>query len=159
MDGEVLQKAMVGKRHSRVVARLIHLLMQYAERTGASIDVDTELRHLRREDEWVFLPDVSVTRSARLADLDESSAAPVEVLPDFAIEVLSPDDRPGQVAQKIARYMQAGVPLLWVVDPDAQQVTAWTPAGSPETVGSDGILDASPVLDGFEVEASRLFEA
>lgn len=158
MDGGSLQKAIAGKRHSRVVARLIHLLMQYAERTGAAIDVDTELRHLRREDEWVFLPDVSVTRSERLAGVDEASAAPIEVLPDFAIEVLSPDDRPGQVAQKIARYMQAGVPLLWVVDPDAQQVTAWTPGGAPETVGSDGQLDASPVLDGVEVEASLLFE-
>lgn len=158
MDGEVIQKAMVGKKHSRLVARLVHLLMSHMDRTQAG-DVDTELRHLFREAEWVFLPDVSVTLRERLADVDVESCAAVEVMPDFAIEVLSPDDRPGRVARKVTHYMQAGVRLLWVVDPDEREITVWRAGEAPIAVTPPGTLDGAPVLPDLVVDLDELFAA
>lgn len=155
MDGEVLQKPMVGKNHSRAVSELIYLLKSYL-RTNPIADVDTELRHLDRGSDWVFLPDVSVTLKSRLGNADYSANLPVEILPDFAIEVLSPDDRPGTITRKIARYMQAGVRLLWVVDPEARQLTAWRPGASPETFDADDTVSAAPVLPGFAVRVGNL---
>lgn len=107
MDGEVIQKAMVGIEHSRVVARLIQFLMNYMDATG-EVYIDTELRYLERNTGWVFLPDVSVTLRKRLEGVSFEENSPVEVLPDFAIEVLSPDDRPGRVARKVTHYREAG---------------------------------------------------
>lgn len=156
MDGEVLQKPMVGKNHSRAVAELIYLLKSYL-RANPIADVDTELRHLDRASDWVFLPDVSVTLASRLGGSAVSND-PVEVLPDLAIEVLSPDDRPGAITRKIARYMQAGVPLLWVVDPEARQLTAWRPGASPETFGADDSVSAAPLLPGFALKVGDLCE-
>jgi Uma2 family endonuclease len=118
-------------------------------------DVDTELRHVDRANHWVFLPDVSVTVQSRLHDVDPS-INPVEVLPDVAIEVLSPEDRPGAITRKIARYMQAGVPLLWVVDPEARQLTAWRPGASPQTFGADDTVSAAPILPGFSLRVGDI---
>jgi Uma2 family endonuclease len=43
-------------------------------------------------------------------------------------EVLSPSSRRHDRFTKRRRYQQAGVPLYWIVDADAQQVEVWTPA-------------------------------
>jgi Uma2 family endonuclease len=42
---------------------------------------------------------------------------PVLECPDLAIEVVSPEDEPGELLDKIADYIAAGIPYLWVVDP------------------------------------------
>ena len=60
IDGEVVQKAMPGPKHSKMVAELIYLLMSFL-RDRNDVDVDTELRHIRRDEEWTFLPDISLT--------------------------------------------------------------------------------------------------
>jgi Uma2 family endonuclease len=42
---------------------------------------------------------------------------PVLERPDLAIEILSPDDEPAEMLDKIADYIAAGIPHIWVVDP------------------------------------------
>ncbi len=51
----------------------------------------TELRHVQDDEQRIYLPDVSVTLKGRLPKGQQRG--PVEVSPDFAVEVLSPDDR------------------------------------------------------------------
>ncbi len=106
---------------------------------------------------WVFIPDVSVTLRERLAGRFFKENKPVDVLPNFAIEVLSPDDRPGRVTRKIAHYMQSGVRLLWFIDPEEQEVTAWRPGETPESVSAPGTITANPVLPDLSVELTDLF--
>jgi Uma2 family endonuclease len=36
---------------------------------------------------------------------------------DLVVEVVSPGDRPGEVAAKVAEYLAAGVRLVWVLEP------------------------------------------
>ena len=156
IDGEVIQKPLVGKRHSRMVAELIIELGTYLRQTGEA-SVDTELRHLRREDDWVFLPDISITLRTHPQPVPAETLDPVEVMPDFAIEVLSPDDQPGRVTQRIAHYMRAGIPLLWVIDPEGERVTVWRPGEAPSDLAAPAIVTGAPVLPSFELDLSTLF--
>lgn len=157
IDGEVVQKAMPGPRHSKMVTELIYLLMSFL-RDRNDIDVDTELRHLRRDEEWTFLPDISVTlRARRGKSAGAMGNEPIEVMPDFVIEVLSPDDQSGRTAQQISHYMDAGVRLLWLVDPDIERVSVWMPGAPGRDVAPPATLSAAPVLDGFEVDLRSLF--
>ncbi len=156
MDGEVCQKPMPNRAHSALVARLIHMLMTYQD--GNDIfHIDTELRHADIEHAWVFLPDVSVTLKSRLADPPGSSSNPVEVLPDFAIEILSPEDRPGMVTRKITFYRRAGVTLLWIVDPETETITVWERGAEPFEAASDRPLSAAPTLPDFTLDIPALF--
>jgi Uma2 family endonuclease len=61
-------------------------------------------------------------------DRKQRSRGPVEVPPDFAIEVLSPGDYPGRVLEKADFYMRSGTELLWIVDPELESVTVYGPA-------------------------------
>ncbi|MGH2632513.1 MAG: Uma2 family endonuclease, partial [Tepidiformaceae bacterium] len=122
IDGEVVQKSMPSYSHGTIVGELMIELGTYLRRTGEARAIP-EMRHLHREDEWVFLPDISVTLHSRLTTPPADLRGPIEILPDLAIEVLSPDDQPGRVSQKIAHYMGSGVRLLWVVDPEDERIT------------------------------------
>ena len=42
--------------------------------------------------------------------------------PDLAVEVISPNDLATEIDQKVAEYLGAGVPLVWVVHPEARAV-------------------------------------
>ena len=49
--------------------------------------------------------------------------------PDLAIEILSPNDRPGETHRKIGDYFGAGTRLVWVIDPSTEQVVVHHPDG------------------------------
>jgi len=64
----------------------------------------------------VRVPDIASVRADRL---------PTEPItgfflgpPDLAAEVRSPSDRPGEMADKIAMYLEVGVQVVWDVDPE-----------------------------------------
>lgn len=157
MDGEVYEKPVGGLKHAAIIAFLVTELTIYLRRTREA-RVDPELRHAHRAADWVFLPDISVTRRERrpvpAADLPNGA---VETLPDLAIEVLSPDDRFSRVTRKVAHYMESGVRLLWVVDPEAETVTVFRPGDPPAVFSAPEKLPAAPVLESFELDLEALF--
>jgi hypothetical protein len=44
----------------------------------------------------------------------------IERAPDLIVEVLSPNDRWGEVTQKLHEYFSIGVRLVWVADPETR---------------------------------------
>jgi Uma2 family endonuclease len=42
---------------------------------------------------------------------------PVLVRPDLVIEIVSPDDKLLEIAEKIGDYQAAGIPHIWIADP------------------------------------------
>ncbi len=47
--------------------------------------------------------------------------------PVLAVEILSPSDTVEEINRRIKAYLQAEVPLVWVVDPDLQTLTVHRP--------------------------------
>jgi Uma2 family endonuclease len=73
-------------------------------------------------------------------------------------EILSPEDRPGEVLSKVGEWLEAGVRLVWVIDPDRRVASVYRDDGSVMTVPSDGDVDGGAVLPGFSFQLSELFE-
>lgn len=157
MDGEVIEKPMPNYTHGTLVGVLMQLLRNYLDRTREA-RVVTEVRHLEDDEEWVFLPDVSVTRRERRGP-PSANAQPEAVMPDLAIEVLSPDDRPGRLQRKIAHYMRSGVSILWVIDPADETLTVWRPGEMPLDFAAPAKVSAQPVLQSFELDLQQLFDS
>ena len=53
----------------------------------------------------------------------------VLVRPDLMIEIISPDDKPAELLEKIAEYQAAGIPHIWVVDPYQRTIIEADQAG------------------------------
>jgi Uma2 family endonuclease len=157
IGGEVVQKMAPTWNHGLLVARLIYLLETYAQGTKEA-DIVTEARHAARAEQTVYLPDINVTLRERLPrDLAVFSRGAMEVPPDLAIEVLSPDDRPGRVLERIEFYLRIGVRLVWIVDPDRETVTVCRPAEAPSIHRAPETIDALPVLGDFRLDLAGLF--
>ena len=70
-------------------------------------------------------------------------------MPDLAVEVLSPDDRSRDILDKVGEYLQAGVPLVWVIDPKRRTAAAYRSLTDVRTLGPDDALDGADVVPGF----------
>ena len=78
------------------------------------------------------IPDVSIVLGPR-------PAGQILMSPPFiAIEILSKDDRMGQMQERIDDYLKFGIRYVWVIDPGTRRAWIYTQEGSHEA--KDGIL-------------------
>lgn len=111
---------------------------------------------LSRNPDTVVAPDIGYFRADRCPDgLPDRGFLPHP--PDFAVEVVSPSDEKGDVDRKIGLYRRAGVPLVWLVDPQQRTVTVYCAGQDPEVIGEAGTLDGGTVLPGFTLEVRAIF--
>jgi Uma2 family endonuclease len=111
---------------------------------------------LSRDPDTLVAPDVAFIARQRIpADFSFDHFFPVP--PDLAVEVLSPSNRPGQVAEKVRLYQEAGVPLIWVVDPRKQSVTVHRLGQESLVAGVETDLDGAEILPGLRLAVAELF--
>jgi Uma2 family endonuclease len=157
--GRIIPKPMPTWFHSRLASRLVAYFEAYFDKVDEGYS-NVELRHAARDEGRSYVPDVSVTRWDKApATLAERRHGAIQTLPDLAIEITSPDDRPTRIADKLAFYLRAGVPLVWIVDPDERTIAVYAPGSPPKMFSAGDVLDARPVLSEFSLPVSDLFAA
>jgi Uma2 family endonuclease len=110
---------------------------------------------LRRNPDTVRGPDVSFYSITRQPNPPEDY---FEIPPDLAVEVLSPDDRRGRVRDKIREYVAAGVPLVWLVDPETRTVLEYRGSLRGTEYDEADTLDGGDVLPGFTCRVADFFQ-
>lgn len=154
--GELVEMAPPGFDHGDIASELISRLRMYAREHDLG-RVSTESGFLLEHDpDLVLAPDVAFVRADRLPPRDERRGY-LPLAPDLVVEVISPSDRAGQVLAKVNLYLTSGVPLLWLVDPEAQTVTVFTPDSPARVLSAPDTLTGGEVLPGFELPIHELF--
>lgn len=100
--------------------------------------------------------DVAIFTDKTLAA--SGNATYIEGLPELAVEVVSPSDQHSKVKLKVDAYLEAGVPLVWVIDPCFQTVAIHTDGKAPSVISGDDIVSGDDLLAGFSVPASQFFK-
>lgn len=146
--GVLLVREPAGYQHGHVAMRLGAAMHRHAEINGLGRVFAAETGFtIARQPDTVRAPDVSFISSGRLPHPPPRGFA--ELAPDLAVEVLSPDDRPGDVLEKIADWLKAGTRLVWVVDPVRHTARVYRADGTEAMVEQNGILHGEDVLPGF----------
>jgi Uma2 family endonuclease len=146
VDGEI-RVSPAGTRHGEVSAKLLARLTLFVERheAGHVFDSSTGFRLPKGN---VRAPDVSFVARGRFeGDVPPDGFSPVP--PDLAVEVLSPDDRSRQLLDKLGEYLDAGVRLVWVVDPRSRSASTYRSLLDVRRLGTADALDGEDVLPGF----------
>jgi Uma2 family endonuclease len=112
---------------------------------------------LARDPDTVRGPDLSFVARERLSNFNERRF--FSGAPDLAVEILSPSNRPGEMRAKVADYLAAGARLVWVVDPERQEVTAYRSLFSPIRLQPPAHLDGGDVIPGLSIPLDSLFPA
>jgi Uma2 family endonuclease len=82
----------------------------------------------------------------------------IEGIPLLVVEILSPSDTLEDTTEKTTAYLNAGVPLVWVINPYDRTVTVYRPGALPEMVNEAAELSGDPHLPGLRFPVRRLFE-
>ncbi|HEX3744799.1 MAG TPA: Uma2 family endonuclease [Bryobacteraceae bacterium] len=131
-DGVGIERNAGEQDHSWLQAALSAYL--FRRRKLWEIEAYVGPRHFIRPGRYM-IPDVCVIRAPRPAE------KVFDKPPLIWIEILSPEDRPIRVNEKIRELREFGVPNIWVIDPETFEAEVHTPEGS--TAVADGILRAA----------------
>jgi Uma2 family endonuclease len=121
IDGEHVVTPSPGTVHQSILLNLVRILLPYLDqrRLGrmllAPFDVKLSLFTVVAPDLVYF----TAERFARVVNEKHATAAP-----DLVVEILSPGTRRRDKGRKRAVYDREGVQEYWIVDPDAQSITA-----------------------------------
>ena len=81
-----------------------------------------------------------------------------EVVPNLAVEVVSPTDSFDYIVDKVAEYFHAGVERVWVVFPSQEQVYVYDSPTSVRILTRTDELSGDPKLPHFRLPLVELFE-
>jgi Uma2 family endonuclease len=155
--GRLVVREPPGTYHGRVQSILNVLVGSYvrAHALGAVFGQDTGFK-IASDPDTVRAPDLAFVDRTRVAQIPRRGYA--ALAPDLAVEILSPDDRPGETLAKVAEWLEAGVRLVWVIDPDRRVAAVYRGDGSVMTVSPEAEVHGEAVLPGFSFRLSELFE-
>ena len=105
----------------------------------------------------VRVPDLAFASWDRIPGRRYPTEAIAGFVPDLAIEVLSRSNTKKEMTRKRREYFQAGVRLVWEVDPRARTVAVYEVPERPTVLEIGQTLDGGQVLPGFALPVADLF--
>jgi Uma2 family endonuclease len=146
--GVLVVREPAGYLHGAVAARLAKLLSIHVDDSclGLVLAAETGFK-LATDPDTVRAPDVAFVSKDRLPDPPPAGYA--ALAPDLVVDVLSPDDRPGEVLAKVGEWLEGGTLLVWVVDPQRRCARVYRADGTQSQLGAGDTLDGESVVPGF----------
>jgi Uma2 family endonuclease len=155
VDGQAITKVSPKFFHSRLQKTLLLVLDLWGQNRGR-VEPEWAIKLKRNGADWVPVPDLTYISFDRLsADWMLDEACPVA--PELAVEIISPGQTFGDLAEKATDYLQAGVARVWLIDTQAKSITIFYPDALPKTIrGTTAIED--DLLAELELTPQQIFQ-
>lgn len=155
IDGKAVPKLAPQRFHSKTQKAILRLLDDWSVGHG-EVSLEWSVTLKRKDRDWCPVPDLLFITTERLP-LSWDDDGPCPVPPNVAIEIISPDQTFGAMAEKAFDYLVAGVLSVWIVDPRAKTVTVFIPKSVPITY-----RDNTPIKDTqlpeLAISAQQIFD-
>jgi Uma2 family endonuclease len=157
LRGRLVVREPPGSYHGQVAAKLAYLVgaFVYPSQSGVLFGQDTGFK-IESNPDTVRAPDLAFLRKERASEIRPRGYGPFA--PDLVAEIVSPDDRPGELLAKVGEWLDAGVRLVWVIDPIRKETHVHRSDGSLSVIDSAGALSGEDVLPGFTCRLSDVFD-
>jgi Uma2 family endonuclease len=158
VDGEIKEK-IVGAREMEIATLLIEFVAPFV-RTHRLGKVFAEMifridlaKDLQRRPDVAF-----VSHSKWPAKRRAPKVSVWDIVPDLAIEVISPTNSAADVQRKIHEYFDAGVSAVWVIYPEQKNIYIYTSPTRIQVLQLGDELDGGDLLPGLKLPLTALFE-
>ncbi|MGH7587481.1 MAG: Uma2 family endonuclease [Gemmatimonadota bacterium] len=152
--GDVVREPLAGFEHGVVAARIASCLQTFVRRHRLGKVVGASGFVLFDDPPTVRAPDVAFVARDRLPADPRGFA---RLAPDLAVEIVSPSNTISELQEKVFDYLDAGTPLVWVVEPRGRTVTVYRSRDEIRILTSGQEIEGGEVLPGFRIEVSEFF--
>jgi Uma2 family endonuclease len=164
IDGEIVPKMPTVSGHNKLAKRLFLALLPF-EQQGFGQVFQEATYVLIDTPQWVRgsrLPDVMFVSAERLAQFEretpDADNKPYILVSDIVIEIVSPTDNYSDIGRRVQHYLNDGVRLVWVLDPQIQETIVHTLGSDQQTrLTGEATLTGGDVLPGFALSFSAIF--
>ncbi|MBD0307240.1 MAG: Uma2 family endonuclease [Microcoleus sp. T1-bin1] len=155
VDGKIYQKDMPQGKHSTLQTRFGNRINQVGEPQKLAFAF-SELRCTFGGRSIV--PDIAVFEWSRiLLNAKGEVENRFEIVPDWTIEILSPEQNPTRVINNILFCLNHNAKLGWLIDRAEKLVLVFKPQQQPEAKENQDILPVLDVLSDLQLSADDLF--
>ncbi|HUG15529.1 MAG TPA: Uma2 family endonuclease [Thermomicrobiales bacterium] len=156
-EGELVRLPLSSFNSSSIAATIVSALIVFARPHALGRVAGADGAYILTSDPaTVRIPDVSFVRADRLPPKEQWGCF-LALAPDLAVEVVSPSDTVADVLDKVREYLDAGVRLIWVVQPSKRMVTVYTQDRTARVLYEDDTLDGGDVLPDFRLPVADVF--
>ena len=146
-----------GGRHGKIEARLAWLLGNVVQPSGlGTVMTGDPGIVLERGPDTVRAPDVAYFSPERLPPETDITRF-LDAVPDLAVEIVSPSNRPSEIREKAEMWTSFGARLVWVVWPETMAVDVYRPEESVVTLTEGDTLTGQDVLPEFSCPVREVF--
>ncbi len=167
LDGEIVPKMPNVFGHTEAANNIALFINIYAlpKKLGKAYVEGTVIKPDSFDRNWVKgsrIPDVLYVSQERLNDYKDANPdwenRPLALIPDLVIEVVSPTDSYTEINQRVKRYLNDSVRLVWVMDPQERTIVIYVPNSDQQTtLSGEAKLTGGEVIPGFEVALTEIF--
>jgi Uma2 family endonuclease len=159
VNGERVELPPMGIYASWITGRLDHRLGPFVESHELGTVVPEALFILDAESNLRRRPDLAFVSAQRWPlDREIPESGDWQVVPDLAVEVVSPNDLIRDILAKMREYFEMGVRQVWIVIPEEKQVYVYTSRTEVRILSSADELDGGTLLPGFRLPVATLFK-
>jgi Uma2 family endonuclease len=160
VDGRPVPVSLASILHSRLMSRVHIRLGNYVEQHGSGGEVLPEagfVLGLQRDPERMRGPDIAYVTEDSLRRHGDPGPRLAHFAPDLAIEIDVHGPRKQGGLQRVRDYLEAGVRLVWTIEPRTRSATVYRQDGSVAELSERDALDGEEVVPGFRLPLDELF--
>ena len=154
-QGELIIMPPTGWKSGNRNSRLTQRVGNWADVDGTGLAFDSSTGYILPNGAKRS-PDASWVSRERLEALNPDPTRFLPMAPDFAVELRSASDELKTVQQKMQEYINKGVRLGWLIDPQNQRVEIYRIGQNVEVLQSLTTLLGEDVLPGFVLELNQI---
>ncbi len=155
-EGELVVVALTGGETGRRNIKLTARLENWSDEAGLGVAFDSSTG-FRLPNGAIRSPDAAWVTNERWESLTPKQRTGwIPLCPDFAVELRSPSDDLEDLRSKMQEYMENGLRLGWLLDPESGAVEVYRAGQAVEILQELQSLSGEEVLAGFTLKLNGI---
>ena len=157
VKGELVEMPSPGFMHAFVVAQFIASFGGFVEQNNLGIAIGGAGIYIEQDPDTVRAPDCAFISHARITMPLPNRGYIFGLIPDLAVEVVSPDYSVAQAQARARMWLDSGVRLALAAHIATREIISYGDDGAVQRFGMVDEFNCEPVLPGFTCPVANIF--
>jgi Uma2 family endonuclease len=156
VKGRIVRQMPTGHPHGFIESLLVFFLLSFIRehKIGRVLTGEVGI-YTQREPDTIRAADIVFISNERYQQA--SPTGYLDVAPELVVEIMSPSNTWSEAHEKLADYFAIGVQVVWMVDPQLEQIHVYRAPDQVTLLHKADTLRDEELLPGFEIKLTEIF--